>query len=78
MALGLFWGQARFRKLGRVSTLQRDRVWKSLTHRRGRVGVRSDGVARRRVASILGHRDAPAAEYAQVLSRVRALCGAHG
>ena len=29
-------------------------------------------------ASILGHRDAPAAEDARVLSRVRALCGAHG
>ena len=50
MALGLFWGQARFRRLGRVSTPQRDRVWKSLTHRRGRVGLRSDGVGRRRVA----------------------------
>jgi hypothetical protein len=50
MALGLFWGQARFRKLGRVSTLQRDRVWRLLTHRRGRVGLRSDGMGRRRVA----------------------------
>src|SRR6266699_1695072 len=50
MALGLFWGQARFRRLGRVSTPQRDRVWKSLTHRRGRVGLRSVGVGRRRVA----------------------------
>ena len=50
MALGLFWGQARFRKLGKVSTLQRDWGWKSRTHRRGPVGLRSDGVARRRVA----------------------------
>ena len=50
MASGLFWGQARFRKRGRVSTLQRDRVWKLLTHRRGRVGLRSDGMGRRWVA----------------------------
>jgi hypothetical protein len=50
MASGLFCGQARLRKLGRVSTLQRDRVWKSLTHRRGRVGLRSDSLGRRRVA----------------------------
>jgi hypothetical protein len=50
MALGLFWGQARFRKLRRVSTLQRDRVWKLLTHHRGRVGLRSDGMGRHRVA----------------------------
>jgi hypothetical protein len=39
MAFGLFWGQARFRKLGRVST-----------HRRDRVGLRSAGMGRRRVA----------------------------
>jgi hypothetical protein len=50
MARGLVWGQATFRKLGRVSTLQRDREWKSLTHRRGRVGLRSDGMGRHRVA----------------------------
>ena len=50
MALGLVWGQAAFRILGTMSILQRDRVWKSLTRRRGRVTLGSDGVGRRRVA----------------------------
>jgi hypothetical protein len=50
MALGLGWGQATFRMLGTMSILQRDRVWKSLTRRRGRVTLGSDGVGRRRVA----------------------------
>jgi hypothetical protein len=50
MALGLAWGQATFRMLGTVSILQRDRVWKSLTRRRGRVALGSDGGGRRRVA----------------------------
>jgi len=50
MALGLAWGQATFRMLGTVSILQRDRVWKSLTRRRGRVAPGSDGVGRRQVA----------------------------
>ena len=36
--------------LGTMSILQRDRVWKSLTRRRGRVTLGSDGVGRRRVA----------------------------
>jgi hypothetical protein len=49
MALGLFGGQSAFRKLGRVSNLQRDRLWKSLTHRHGGVGLRSDGMGRRRL-----------------------------
>jgi hypothetical protein len=50
MALGLVWGSATFRMLGTMSTLQRDRVWKSLTRRRGRGTLGSDGVGRRRVA----------------------------
>jgi hypothetical protein len=50
MALGLVWGSATFRMLGTMSTLQRDRVWKSLIRRRGRVTLGSDGVGRRRVA----------------------------
>ena len=50
MALGLGWGQATFRMLGTMSILQRDRVWKSLTRRRGRVTLGSDDVGRRRVA----------------------------
>ena len=50
MALGLVWGQAAFRILGTMSILQRDRVWKSLARRRGRVTLGSDGVGRRRVA----------------------------
>jgi hypothetical protein len=36
--------------LGTMSILQRDRVWKSLTRRRGRVTLGSHGVGRRRVA----------------------------
>jgi hypothetical protein len=36
--------------LSTVSILQRDRVWKSLTRRHGRVAVGADGVRRRRVA----------------------------
>jgi hypothetical protein len=47
MTLDLTWGLATFRMLGTVSTLQRDRVWKSLTRRHGRVAVGSDGVGRR-------------------------------
>jgi hypothetical protein len=33
-----------------MSALQRDRVWKSLTRRRGRVALGSDGADRRRLA----------------------------
>jgi hypothetical protein len=36
--------------VGTMSILQKDRVWKSLTRRRGRVTLGSDGVGRRRVA----------------------------
>jgi hypothetical protein len=50
MALSLAWGQATFRMLATVSTMQRDEAWKSLTHRRGRVSLGSDGAGRRRVA----------------------------
>lgn len=50
MALSLAWGQATFRMLATVSTMQRDEVWKSLTHRRGRVSLGSDGAGRRRGA----------------------------
>jgi hypothetical protein len=50
MALSLAWGQATFRMLATVSTMQRDEAWKSLTHRRRRVSLGSDGAGRRRVA----------------------------
>jgi len=50
MVMGLTWGLATFRMLGTVSILQRDRVWKSLTRRHGRVALGLDGVGRRRVA----------------------------
>jgi hypothetical protein len=50
MALSLDWGQATFRTLATVSTMQRPEAWKSLTHRRGRVSLGSDGAGRRRVA----------------------------
>lgn len=50
MALSLASGQATFRMPATVSTMQRDEVWKSLTHRRGRVSLGSDGAGRRRVA----------------------------
>ena|SRR5580765_7958636 len=50
MASGLVWGQATFRMLTTMPIVQRDRVWKSLTRRRGRVTLGSDGVGRRRVA----------------------------
>jgi hypothetical protein len=42
MALGLVWGQATFRMLTTMPIVQRDRVWKSLTRRRGRVTLGSD------------------------------------
>ena len=50
MALSLDWGQATFRMLATVSTMERTEAWKSLTHRRGRVSLGSDGAGRRRVA----------------------------
>jgi hypothetical protein len=50
MALSLAWGRATFRMLATVSTMQRDEAWKSLTRRRGRVSLGSDGAGRRRVA----------------------------
>src|SRR5262245_23456657 len=50
MGFGLAWGHATFRMVGRMSILQRDRVWKSLTRRHGRVALGSDRLARRRVA----------------------------
>jgi hypothetical protein len=50
MALSLAWGQATFRMLATVFTMQRDEAGKSLTHRRGRVSLGSDGAGRRRVA----------------------------
>lgn len=50
MALSLTGGQATFRMLATVTTMQRDEVLKSLTHRRGRVSLDSDGAGRRRVA----------------------------
>jgi hypothetical protein len=50
MVSGLVWGQATFRMLTTMPIVQRDRVWKALTRRRGRVTVGSDGVGRRRVA----------------------------
>jgi hypothetical protein len=51
MALGLVWGQATFRMLRTVSMLQSDRVWNSLTRRRGdRGALGSDGRGRRREA----------------------------
>ena len=50
MALGLVWGQATFRMLRTVSMLQNDRAWNSLTRRRDRVALGSDGRGRRRVA----------------------------
>jgi hypothetical protein len=50
MVSGLVWGQATFRMLTTMPIVQRDRVWKSLTRRRGRVTLGSDGVGRRRVA----------------------------
>jgi hypothetical protein len=50
MALSLAWGQATFRMLATASTMQRDEACKSLTHRRGRVSLGSDGAGRRRVA----------------------------
>jgi hypothetical protein len=46
MALGLAWGLATFRMLGTVSMLQRDR---SFARHRGRLGLGSDGVDRRRI-----------------------------
>lgn len=50
MALGLVWGQATFRMLRTVSMLQSDRVWNSLTRRRDRGALGSDGRGRRREA----------------------------
>jgi hypothetical protein len=50
MAQGLVWGQATFRMLRTVSMLQRDRVWNSLTRRRDRGALGSDGRGRRREA----------------------------
>lgn len=50
MALSLARGQATFRMLGTMPTLQRGRVWESLTRRRGRVALGSDDAGGRRVA----------------------------
>jgi hypothetical protein len=50
MASGVVWGQATFRMLGTVSTLQRDQLWNSVTRRLQRVAAGSEGVRRRHVA----------------------------
>jgi hypothetical protein len=50
MASGLVWGQATFRMLTTMPIVQRDRVWKSLTRRRDRGALGSDGRGRRREA----------------------------
>ena len=51
MALGLPSGQATFRLLATFSFLERDRVWTSVTRRRRRAALRSDGRVRQTVLS---------------------------
>src|SRR5713101_1242035 len=73
VALGLVWGQATFRMLRTVSMLQRDRWWNA---RRLPFRARRAGPARQSTHTpLLGHRNGPA-EGADVLFRVRTLCGA--
>jgi hypothetical protein len=50
MATRLVWGQATFRMLRAASMLQGDRVWNSLTRRRDRGALGSDGRSPRREA----------------------------